>query len=199
MIQIAIIFFSLYFSIPFSWRVSYIIQLTLGHLDPTLVDYLSPYLSARPIKHPFQPFVSCGSQGNTVQRSSPYKCSQKSSCNAFNAVVVAFPQIFLSFLLSRMFMRHIPIFRAFWRVTLISRVHTWATFVVSEEGFLLFHSFPTYETLTWNPLTTIYSFSNLSMSQIKPKAQYMILGTYPYNSPSKFRFFPFIRGGKVGF
>ena len=33
----------------------------------------------------------------------------------------------------------------------------------------------------------------------KPKAQYTILGPYPYNSPLKFRFFPLIQGEKVGF
>ena len=141
MIQIAIIFFSLYFPISFSWRVSHIIQLILGHLDPTLINHLSPYLSTRPIRHPFQPFVSYGSQGSTVQRSSPHKCSQKSSCNAFNAVVATFPQIFSSFLLSHMFMRHVPIAGASWRVTLIVGVHTWATFIISDKGFLLGSSF----------------------------------------------------------
>ena len=63
----------------------------LDHLDPTLVDHLSPYLSAHPIRYPFQPFVSRGSQGSIVQWSSPHKCGQKSSCNAFNAVVADFP------------------------------------------------------------------------------------------------------------
>ena len=33
----------------------------------------------------------------------------------------------------------------------------------------------------------------------RPKAQYMILGPYPYNNPSKLRFFPLIWGEKVGF
>ena len=32
---------------------------------------------------------------NTVQGSSPHKCGQESSCNAFNAVVAAFLKIFL--------------------------------------------------------------------------------------------------------
>ena len=116
--------FSLRSSPPFSWRVSHIIQLILDHLDPTLVDHLSPYLSAHPIRHPSQPSVSCGSQGSTVQRSSPHKCGQKSSCNTFNVVVAAFPQIFLGFLLSCMLMRNIPIAGAFWRVTLIVGLHT---------------------------------------------------------------------------
>ena len=33
---------------------------------------------------------------NTVQRSSPHYCGQESCCSAFNAVVVAFPKIFVS-------------------------------------------------------------------------------------------------------
>ena len=35
--------------------------------------------------------MSCGSQGSIVQRSSPHKCSQKSSCSAFNEMVATFP------------------------------------------------------------------------------------------------------------
>ena len=52
---IAIVFFFFFSSpkkIPSSWKVSYIIQFPLGHLDPTLVDHLSPYLSVCPIRHP---------------------------------------------------------------------------------------------------------------------------------------------------
>ena len=78
--------FFFYFPIPLSWRVSYIIQILLDYLDPTLVDRLSPHLSVCPIKHPLWLSVSCGSQGSTIQRSSPHKCSQKSSCNAFNTI-----------------------------------------------------------------------------------------------------------------
>ena len=47
--------------------------------------------SSKPLLDPFWPSVSCGSQGNTVQKSSPHKCGQKSSYSAFNAVVAAFP------------------------------------------------------------------------------------------------------------
>ena len=85
------------FSIPFSRRISHVIQPPLDHLHPIFVDHLSPHLSTRPIKHLFWLLVSCGSQGSTVQRSSPHKCGQKSSYSAFNAVVAAFPQIFHSF------------------------------------------------------------------------------------------------------
>ena len=118
------IVFSLSVSIFLSWRVFHIIYLPLDHLHPTLVDHLSPHLSTCPIRHPLQFSVSCGRQGNTVQRSSPHKCGQKSSCNAFNAMVAAFSQIFLGFLPSRMFMRHVPIIGTSWRVTLIAGVHT---------------------------------------------------------------------------
>lgn len=68
----------------------------LDHLDPTLIDHLSPHLSTCPIRHPLWPTVSRGDQGNTVQGSLPHKCGQKSSCSAFNAVVAAFLQIFLN-------------------------------------------------------------------------------------------------------
>ena len=107
----------------YSWRVSHIIQLPLDHLDPTLVDYLSPYLRTCPIKHLLWLSVSCGSQGNTIQRSSPHKCGQKSSCSALNAMVAGFPQIFLGYLHSRMFVRHVPIIGVSWRVTLIVGIH----------------------------------------------------------------------------
>ena len=116
--------FSDQFPISLSWRVSYIIQLSQDYLDLTLVDHLSPYLSTCSIRHLLWLSVSCGSQGNTVQRSSPYKCDQKSNCSAFNAMIVAFSQIFLGFLPSRMFMRHVPIIGASWRVILIAGIDT---------------------------------------------------------------------------
>ena len=82
--------FFLFFFFSFSWRVFHLMYLHLDHLHPTLVDHLSSYLSTYPIRHPLWFSVSCGSQDSTVQRSSPHKCSQKSSCSAFYAVVVAF-------------------------------------------------------------------------------------------------------------
>ena len=100
------------FLIPSSWRVSYIIWLPLNHLNPTLVDHLSPYLSTCPIKHFLWLSVSCDSQGSTIQGSSLHKCGQKSSCNAFNAVVATFPQIFLSSHHPCTFMMHVPVIGA---------------------------------------------------------------------------------------
>ena len=105
------------------WRVFSIIQLPLDHLDPTLVDHLSPYLNTCLIRHPFWLSMSCGSQGNTVQRSFPHKCCQKSRCSAFNAVVAAFPQLFLDSPLSCMFMMHVLITGVSWKVTLIVGIH----------------------------------------------------------------------------
>ena len=104
-------------------RVSYIIQLSLDHLDPALVDYLNPYLSACPIRHPLWLYVSCGSQDSTVQGSSSHKCGQKSSCIAFNVVVAIFPQIFLSSYHPCAFMMHVPVIGASWKVTLIAEIH----------------------------------------------------------------------------
>ena len=124
-IQIATVFsLSLYFPIPFSWRVFHLIYLHLDHLHPPLIDHLSSYLSTCPIRHSLWFSVSCGSQDSIVQRSSPHKCDQKSSCSAFNVVVAAFPQILLGFLPSRMFMTYVPIIGASQRVTLIVGVHT---------------------------------------------------------------------------
>ena len=89
-ILIATMFF-LYFPDPFLMKgLSHYIA-PLNHLDPTLVDHPNPYLSTCPIRHPLWFSVSCSSQCSTVQRSSPHKCGQKSSCSAFNAVVAAFP------------------------------------------------------------------------------------------------------------
>ena len=88
---------SRFFLILSLWQVSHIIQLFLDHLDLTLVDHLSYYLSTCPIRYILQLSVSCSGQGSTVQSSSPHKCGQKSSCNAFNAVVATFSQIFLVF------------------------------------------------------------------------------------------------------
>ena len=82
------------FPIPSSGRVLCIIQSFLDSLHPTLVDHLGCYLSICPIRHPIWSSVSCGCQGSTVQGSSPHKYGQKSSCNAFNAIVVVFSQIF---------------------------------------------------------------------------------------------------------
>ena len=107
---------------PLSGRSSHIIQLPLDHLHPTLVDHLHPHLSTCPIRHLLQLSVSRGSQGNTVQRSSPHKCSQKSSCSAFNAVVAAFPQIFLGFLSSRLFMRHVLIIGTSQKVIPVAKI-----------------------------------------------------------------------------
>ena len=82
------------FPIPSSGRVLSIIQSLMDSLHPTLVDHLGCYLSICPIRHPLWSSVSCGCQGSTIQGFSPRKCGQKSSCNAFNVVVVVFPQIF---------------------------------------------------------------------------------------------------------
>ena len=90
-INIETILISIVFSSPpSSWRVFHIIYPLLDHLHHLLVDHPNPYLSTFPIRHPLLFSVSGGSRGNTVQRSSPHKCSQKSSCIAFNAVVAAF-------------------------------------------------------------------------------------------------------------
>ena len=104
---------------PFLWRVSYIIYPLLGHLSPTLVDHLSLHLSVYPIKHPLWLSMSCGCQGKTIQGSSQHKCGQESSRSAFNAVVVAFPKIFLRSHHPWTFMIRIFIIGTSWKVIVI--------------------------------------------------------------------------------
>ena len=78
---------------PNSSKVPYVIYLSLIDLCHPLVDHLGYYLSVCLIRHPLWSFVSWSSQDSTVQGSSPYKCGQKVSYRAFNAVTVAFPKI----------------------------------------------------------------------------------------------------------
>ena len=63
---------------PFPWWVSPIIQSHLNDLGLSLVDHLSLYLSACPIRHPLQRSVSCGNRDSTVQWSCPHKCGVSS-------------------------------------------------------------------------------------------------------------------------
>ena len=69
--------------------ISYYI-VPLNHPAPTLVHHPSHHLSSCPIKLLLQLFLSCDLLKNTVQRSTPHKCSHKSRYNAFNVVVAAF-------------------------------------------------------------------------------------------------------------
>ena len=125
------------FPIQSSWRVSHIIELHLYHLDPTLVDHLRPYLSVCPIRHPLWLSMSHDSQGSTAQGYSPHKCFQNSSCSAFNVMVAAFPWILLSFHHPCMFIMHIPVTGASWKVTLIIMIPIGAIPSLSKEVFLL--------------------------------------------------------------
>ena len=80
-----------FFWIPPLWRVFHIISTFLGHLHRTFVHPLTLHSSMCLIKR--LPWLSVNGRGwdYTVQRSSPHKCGQESCCNAFNAVVAAFP------------------------------------------------------------------------------------------------------------
>ena len=111
------------FFIPYPWRISSIIQFLLDYLEPTLIDHLSHYLSAYPIRHPFRLSVSFGSQGSTIQGSSLHKYGQKVSCRAFNVVATTFPQIFPSFHSSSMFTMHVPLSGISQKVTLSNRIY----------------------------------------------------------------------------
>ena len=65
MMQTAIVFLLFRFFFLF-WKVSYIINPLFVDLDPPFVDYAGRYLSACPICHIPQPFVSCSNQGSTI-------------------------------------------------------------------------------------------------------------------------------------
>ena len=175
------------FPIPSSWRVSYIIYFILGHLDPTLVDHLSPYLSTCPIKHPLWLSVSCGSQDSTIQGSPQHKYGQKSSCSAFNAVVAVFPKIFLSSHLLCMLTMHVFITGASWKITLISEMYIWTGFIMSEEKILprtiLTHFCLQYSKFV-SPIV-IYSSLDNSCPQPRPKAQWMFWAFNPIGIISK--------------
>ena len=165
--------FSYKFPILSPWRVFYIIQFPFDNLDPTLVDYLSHYLSACPIRHPFWPSMSWDSQCNTIQGSSPLKCGQKVSCYAFNAVAAALSQIFPSSHSSSMFVTHAPSSGVSWKVTLSDRICIRFVLGLFEEIFLLGPPFPTFPLVCYlgdsklNTLTTVYSSSDQSTSSAK--------------------------------
>ena len=80
----------------FSWKIFPIIQLPLNYLPHTLVHHPSHHLSICPIKLLLQLLRSGDLPRNTVQGSTPHKCSHKSRYKAFNVMVAAFLQIFWS-------------------------------------------------------------------------------------------------------
>ena len=54
----------------------------------------------------------------------------------------------------------------------------------------LFHLQPTYETLSLTPLLLFIRPRTNQCPRLRPKAQYIILGSYPFNSPLKLQLFP---------
>ena len=81
---------SIFSNSPPSGRSVTLYSFFLNYLDRTLVYHLSPHSSICPIRYLLWLSVNGGSWDCNVQRSSPYKCGQKSCYSAFNAVVVAF-------------------------------------------------------------------------------------------------------------
>ena len=91
--------FSLNFSLISFFRDSFsLYNLILDHLHRTLVSHSSLYSSTCPIRYLSWFPVSCSGWNYIVQGSSPHKCGQKSCCNAFIAVVTAFPLDIFAFL-----------------------------------------------------------------------------------------------------
>ena len=99
-------------------------------------------------------------------------------------------------------MRHVLITGAFWRFILVAGIRAWAIFIISEEELLLGSPFvrPSFISLSLgNPVNYLLLLGQFNCPKQRPKAQHVILGLYPYNSLSKFRFFPFHPRRKVGF
>ena len=117
--------------------------------------------------------MSYGSQGNTIQESSPHKCGQKSSCSAFNAVAEALSQIFPSSYSSSMFVMLASSSGVSWKVALSDRIYVWSVLCLSKETLLLGPPSLTFP-LTYylwdfelNTLTIVHSSSNQSTSSNK--------------------------------
>ena len=62
-----------------------------------------------------------------------------------------------------------------------------------------FHLRQIHETLSLTPSLLFISPRTNQRPRLRLKAQNIVLGPYPYNSPSKLWFFPLIWGEKVGF
>ena len=116
-------------------------------------------------------FVSYGSQGNIVQGFSQHKCDQESNCSAFNAIVATFPKIFLRSHHPWMFMIHIFIVGASWKVVMIVRTCTWYIFILFEEIFLLGPSSHVYFAHWAMGLKHSLPFTRPRTAQILVKAQ----------------------------
>ena len=69
----------------------------------------------------------------------------------------------------------------------------------SDHLFQPFNLHVTYGNLNLTPSPLFFRPRTNQRPQPNPKAQYTILGLYLYNSLSKLRFFPLIRGEKVEF
>ena len=97
------------FPIPYLWRFSSIIQsspfIPIVHLFT-----IQPCTQVSVLLSSFSDFLWRIVVDNTIQRSSPHYCGQESCCNAFNAVVAAFPQDIFAFLSfpysSEVYLRH---------------------------------------------------------------------------------------------
>ena len=80
---------------------------------------------------------------------------------------------------------HVPLRGISWKVTLSDRIYVWSVLHLSKETLLLrppFHLHVTYGTLNLTPLVLFIRPQTNQRPRPKPKAQYTILGPYPYNS-----------------
>ena len=129
----------------------------MDHLDLTLVDDLSPYLSTYPIRHPLWLSMSCGNQSSTVQRFSPHKCGQKSSRSAFNASssfsldIFGFPSFSYVHEARPYYWSFLEGHSNCWNTCLSCIHHIWG----GVPPRTTFHSFLTHETLNWLLLSAI--------------------------------------------
>ena len=90
-INLSLFSFTIFFFDPSLMGGSFTLySFLLDHLNRTLVNHLNLHSSTCPIKHLLWLSMNGCGWDCAVQGSSPHKCSQKSCCSAFNAVVTAF-------------------------------------------------------------------------------------------------------------
>ena len=140
-------------------------------------------------QHPFEVFSDSCKLKNTVQRSLPHKCGQRVRFRAFNVVIAAFFQIFLSFHPSCTFITYIPISGISQKVTLNDRIYIWSMLRLFEEILLLGPPPSTFlfATYSWdfklNTLTIVYSSLDQPTSSTKaqgPIYNFGLLSLYIY-------------------
>ena len=156
----------------------------MDHLDRTIVNHLNLHSSTCPIRHLLWFSVNSGGCDRTVQGSSLHKCSQKSCCSAFNAVVTAF-FLDISISLSSSYVPEVHPYHWTFLEGHLSHPSTCLTGIYPiREGYPP-RTLPLHTFLTWSFIMgLLQSFSpprTYPHHQIGLKAQYTNLGPCPHS------------------